>query len=304
MTDWTRNFRVGADEIERSFSPAVVRLVDGDDAEWSRVVQRQSTKLRKAARPPLLKRIFARQRSEQAVKQIYNRQWSPEAALSRLDLTAGTADPIVWRGRRYFANSLGTKRVHLLYLMRLIETLRPRRVLEIGSGTGQNLFILAARFPEIVFTGIELTEAGYRTAEAIREARTLPEALINFSPLPINDATAHRGVLLNQGSAAALPFSDRSFDLVYTVQALEQMESIRHQALSEVARVCAGNVAMFEPFAEWNQEQIRRDRIAARQFFSASIDDLAKYGLRSTVTTDDMPTKNNYGIGLVVAARV
>jgi len=304
MTDWTRNFRVHADEIERSFSPAVVRSVDGEDAEWSTVVQRQSAKLRKAAKPSLLKRMFGRQRSEQAVKQIYNRQWTPEAALARLDLAAGTADPIVWRDRRYFANSLGTKRVHLLYLMRLIEMLRPSRVLEVGSGTGQNLFILAAQFPDIAFTGIELTEAGYRTAEAIREAETLPEALRNFSPLPINDAAAHRGVQLNQGSAAALPFPDRSFDLVYSVQALEQMESIRHQALSEIARVCTGHVAMFEPFAEWNQTPIRKDRIAARQFFSGSTEDLAKYGLRCVLTTDDMPTKNNYGIGLVVAARI
>jgi hypothetical protein len=59
---------------------------------------------------------------------------------------------------------------------------------------------------------------------------------------------------------------------------------------------------MFEPFADWNATQERRKTISERGLFTASIDDLPQYGLEPVFATPDMPTKLNYGIGLVVAS--
>jgi methylase of polypeptide subunit release factors len=77
--------------------------------------------------------------------------------------------------------------VHLIFLMRLIEKLQPTHVLEVGSGMGLNLCILAARFPNIRFTGIELTTAGDEVARAFRAMPKLSKQFVEFSPLPLLD---------------------------------------------------------------------------------------------------------------------
>ncbi|ARQ00717.1 hypothetical protein CAK95_17720 [Pseudorhodoplanes sinuspersici] len=92
----------------------------------------------------------------------------------------------MWRNRQFFAHGKGTKRVQLLYLMRIIEALMPNRVLEIGSGMGQNLMMLAALFPETRFTGIELTQQ-YEAALALKAHPEFPPELVRFSPLPLRD---------------------------------------------------------------------------------------------------------------------
>ena len=65
----------------------------------------------------------------------------------------------------------------------------------------------------------------------------------------------------------ALP--DASQDLVFSVQALEQMESIRERALSEMARVSRKYVVMFEAFRDWNATGLHRDCIVGKNYFQA-----------------------------------
>jgi ubiquinone/menaquinone biosynthesis C-methylase UbiE len=278
------DLNISRDDVLRAFAPAVRTKVIGHSEEWDRGV---AAFVKKESSP-----------KPKNVRQTYEKKWSDAA--SRYDLSAGK-DLIVWGDERFIAHSRGTKRVHLLYLMKLIDQTRPKTVLEVGYGTGANLFILAGRFPDIEFSGVELTQSGYDLASAIQSGE-LPEPIERFSPEPLRDPSAHCRVTLLQGSAENLPFPAKSFDFVYTVQAIEQMESIRSRALCEIARVCAGHVAMVEPFADWNATPERRKTISDRRLFSASVNDLPRYGLRPVFATSDMPTKLNYGIGLVVAS--
>ena len=67
----------------------------------------------------------------------------------------------------------------------------PRRILEVGTGTGSGAAIIHARFPDAELTGVDLSE------EMIKRARAhLPDATFQVA------------------DAAALPFPDASFDLV------------------------------------------------------------------------------------------
>jgi len=167
------NFVIDPVEAEAAFAPAVRRVVHADDPEWAALEARASRHRPFAG----WRHIFSR-RSEDQVREIYERKWSEmDLLLHRLELSDGEGEPMIWSGRRYIAHSRGSKRVHLLYLMRLIECLRPKRVLEVGFGTGINLFILAARFPEVVFAGVELTEAGNLAAQRIRAQPSLPESV-------------------------------------------------------------------------------------------------------------------------------
>jgi ubiquinone/menaquinone biosynthesis C-methylase UbiE len=72
----------------------------------------------------------------------------------------------------------------------------PRRVLDVGTGTGLVAFAISARFPEADIVGVDLSED--MVAEARR--KTPPEL-------------ASR-IRFDQADAARLPFADESFDLV------------------------------------------------------------------------------------------
>jgi ubiquinone/menaquinone biosynthesis C-methylase UbiE len=67
----------------------------------------------------------------------------------------------------------------------------PRRILEIGAGTGSGAAILKARFPEAAVTGVDLSPEMVRIAQA---------------KVP--------GVTFEPADASRLPFPDGSFDLV------------------------------------------------------------------------------------------
>ena len=110
-----------------------------------------------------------------------------------------------------------------------------------------------------------------------------------------------RAIQWVEADAAKMPFADASFDLVFTALALEQVESIRARALAEVARVSSGHVAMVEPFRDWNADGARRALIVGKEYFAASIADLAAYGMEPELVIANMPTKLAMGVGLVLA---
>jgi SAM-dependent methyltransferase len=184
--------------------------------------------------------------------------------------------------------------------MRVIALLKPTSVLEIGCGNGVNLFVLAGRFPEIRFTGIELTEGGVAALNSVRALNKVSDTVRQFSPEPMADPSPFKRIAVLRGNAAALPFRNRSFDLVFTSLALEQMEEIRVEALGEIRRVARTYTAMVEPFREWNESGSQRDYIIANDYFSGRIADLPGVGLEPLLATVDMPTKLTFRPGLVV----
>ena len=188
-----------------------------------------------------------------------------------------------------FASDVGGTRFRQLLLIRIIERVRPRSVLEVGCGNGINLILLAGRFPAIRFAGVELTEAGHRAARALQEQGVLPAGMADYAPLPLADPTAFRRIDFRQGNATRLPFEDGAFDLVITVLALEQMERVRAQALAEIARVTARHSLMIEPFRDVNQAFWPRLNVLRRDYFRGRIDDLARYGLVPVLALGDFP---------------
>jgi SAM-dependent methyltransferase len=189
------------------------------------------------------------------------------------------------------ASSRAGARARLLILMRAIDFLRPRTVLEVGAGNGLNVLLLACRFPEIRFAGLELTAGGVAMARGVQAEPTLPLPLQRFAPEPLRDVSAHRGVELHQGSAARLPFGDSAFDLVYSSLALEQMEEVRRDALAEMARVSAAHTMMLEPFLECNAEGLPHDYLVAYDHFRGAVSELPGFGLDPLVVTDDVPSE-------------
>lgn len=95
--------------------------------------------------------------------------------------------------------------------------LEPRRILDLGSGTGAALPALAQRFPDAEVVGLDLTPAMLHAA-----ARRL--------------ASAGSGALLVCADAGRLPFADESFDLVFSSLAIHWSPDL-DGVLREVRRV-------------------------------------------------------------------
>jgi SAM-dependent methyltransferase len=105
----------------------------------------------------------------------------------------------------------------------LAATERPRRVLEVGCGEGIVLAELATRLPGTRFDGLELDEA------------SLEQARVRCP-----------GAGLVRGDACALPFGDRSFDLVVCLEVLEHLPEPAH-ALRELRRVARSGCLLSVP---------------------------------------------------------
>jgi ubiquinone/menaquinone biosynthesis C-methylase UbiE len=279
---------VARPEVERLFAP----FAKVDDEAWQ---QRFAKRNRKVWRQYLKRRLFGwrrhAQRLKTAVAREYGDEWlSIDHRSYSLDAAPGKQSLWQWGSQRTLASNRGGTRVRQLLLIRLLEHLKPKRVLEVGCGNGINLLLLAGRFPETQFTGIDLTSEGPAAAQRVQQQNELlPTHLQTFAPLSLEDPSAFKRITFQTGDASALPFAENSFDLVITVLALEQMERIREQALNEIARVSAGHAFMIEPFREANESGIARRYVVARDYFRARITDLPAHRMTPLWATTDMP---------------
>lgn len=298
MTDLA--VRISDKEIEEAVSPFVTAWLDGRSPRWRQEVRAMAKRQKRARlRQLILKPLGKFRRSQHAVAVNYTTQWAKrpfDLQLSR----HGAVVPCRWQDRGMYARAVSIKRVHLLYMMRVLEELKPARVLEVGCGNGLNLFVLAARFPGTRFVGLELTEGGTTAVANVKRQPQLPAPVVEFSPEPLSDLTPFRRIGVVRGSAEHLPFPDSSFDVVLTSLALEQMEEIRAGALAEIARVARRHTVMVEPFYDWNSAGHERDYIVANDYFAARIADLPGFGLEPIFATDNMPAKLTNRPGLVV----
>ena len=275
-------------EVERLFAP----FIKVDDAAWQ---HRFAKRNRKIWRQYLNRRLFGwrrhTQRHKTAVAREYSDEWlGIDHRSYSLDATPGKRSLWQWGNQLYLASNRGGTRVRQLLLVRALDFLKPKRVLEIGCGNGINLLLLAGRFPETQFTGVDLTREGIAAAQRVQQqSELLPPHLQACAPLSLQDPAAFKRVTFQTGDASALPFEPKSFDLVITVLALEQMERIRDQALNEIARVSAGHAFMIEPFREANAGGITRRYVVARDYLRARIADLPSHGMTPLWATEDMP---------------
>lgn len=296
------NLQVSREEIFSAFEPFVHRRFRSSDIRWKRRVFRSwRKKFLEYWQHKIFKRLNTSFGGRQyKVKNTYENFWGSTETGTHLS-TKGKTTPCLWGEDRMLARGIGTKRVHLLLLKRALEAVKPESVLEVGSGYGINLFVLAGYFPEIHFSGVELTRHGVLAAQKIGRMSSMPKEIIDFAQDHILDTAAHRRVNFSQGSAMQLPFPDNSFDVLYTVLALEAMEEIRHLALRELSRVARKYVIMIEPFLDFNDGGIRYYYHTSHQYFRGKIDELKQDGLDPLVVYSDIPHKIRLWPALVIA---
>jgi ubiquinone/menaquinone biosynthesis C-methylase UbiE len=207
--------------------------------------------------------------------------------------TNGRVNSYDWRSEGIKAHFWGMKRGHQRLLWRCIRALHPASVLEVGFGNGLNLLALSTAFPVVRWAGIELSPGGVARAKEMQQLPELLPEIASFCSWPNEAPHAYRGIDFCEADARQLPFDDCSFDLVFTLLALEQMESIRDAAIAELARVSSKWVVMIEPFTDFNQDRLRRTYARAKGFFSLGLRDLKRFDLTPVFVVDDIPHKND-----------
>src|SRR5690606_29795259 len=141
------------------------RRVETGDAEWDAILRRRKKRiLRNNLRRVALGWLPQHQRRDAAVVDEYTRVWRTGYGAYDPAHPPGRYSPWHWGEERLLASDFGGARFRQLMLVRVIERLKPRRVLEVGCGLGIHLILLACRFPEIQFAGVELTGEGHNAA--------------------------------------------------------------------------------------------------------------------------------------------
>ncbi len=295
--------RLTDDELREVFHRHTARRFGVGDPEWTELVESQRKKQgKRRLKQAVLGSITSRfTRSQEKVKSSYEDSWDGTSAIDQV--SAENLDLCEWREEGAVTRAPATPAVHHLLLARALEALRPKTVLDVGSGNGMHSFLLASLFPDVAFHGAELTRAGIAEAEKIQALPSLPKEIEEFASGPVADPRAFQRIEFHQASAADLPFDDGAFDVAYTSLALEQMEEIRDVALASVARVARRYAVMVEPFRDFNTEGIRHDYVRSRDIFSARIEDLPAFGLHPVHVLSDIPCKVTLGVGLVIAEK-
>lgn len=301
-----KEFAVEDALIYTLFAPHIREEFDISDPAWQERAAQEISK-RTLGKLQWLRRMIhtGRNTAEQAkVREVYDNHWMLAESLEQyVESLNGRSLAIEWQQRGFIASPQILRQVHILYIMKAIETLGAKKILEVGCGNGNAILTLAARFPQVSFSGVELTASGIKIAHAAQAIPELPPGLANNSPLPARDLSAHQRAELRVGDARALPYSDRSFELVYTRLALEQMEQIREQALSEIFRVADRAVVLVEPWRDYNMSQHARAYIRRAGYFAGRIKHLEKLGFHVVFETKDIPQKVQFVAGPVVALR-
>ena len=294
-------------EIDAAVRPFITRRMAVSSAEWREIYQREARKQRKIYRKQKWRSMLPwrkQARPQTLVSDHYDTHWTKIPWPKTNEPNPEEKGVVsIWDEEGILIRRYGRKRAHHLLFARLVRELKPRTALEVGCGNGINLLIMATLFPEIQWTGVELTEAGVQVGKSIQRQRELPAVLREFSSEPIVDATAHQRVTMRQGDASQLPFREKEFGSVFSFQALEQMQSIRDKAVSEMARVASKYVICTEPFAEWNQSKIQKHYMGARGYLNLSVEELPQFGLKPFLVFGDWPHKLASGVGLVAAEK-
>lgn len=291
---------VGAGDLEAAIQPFSAL----DESSWASAVRLRKARLLRRIGKRLLRKLKGRgDRDKTRVSAEYEAVWSAGYERYDTDRTPDRFSPWLYGSRHFLASAAGAARFRSILLGTVIRKLNPASVLEVGCGNGINLFLLAGAFPNVSFSGLELTETGHAVAIMLQNEPELPRHLVNYAPLPLLDNQAHRRISFTRGDATHMPFQDGAFDLVFTVLSIEQMQRIRDQALKEVVRVSKKFVLNLEPFREVNRGLWRRLNVISRDYYRGSIADLAEYGLEPVWATADFPQELMLGSCFVLSRK-
>jgi SAM-dependent methyltransferase len=245
-------------------------------------------------------RSRAAPRDRGIVADIYSREYEPGTA-EFVRERAGRRDVFLIGRRPVCVDGWFTFAYRAELLARALRAAGARRALEVGSGRGLLLGLLALRLPELELEGIDLAGAGVaRSRELAAEPPSELLQLAGLDALSRAQEDALARLRFHEGDAVDTPFAEKSFDVSFTCLALEQMPQSVPDALREMSRVTRDYCVFLEPFAEANGP-LGLAQLRTLDYFRGRYRELSEYGLDPVYFTRAIPQKVRFKTGLVVA---
>jgi SAM-dependent methyltransferase len=180
---------------------------------------------------------------------------------------------------------VGTDRTSRRYLLdRLVTRLRELlpaeggSVIEFGAGSGRNLLHVAREMPGTLCRGLELTPSTVHHANEIAQGAGLD-------------------VQLSVGDMLQRSIPQRSYDVAFSVHALEQLPRDYAAAIENMMSVARRAVVLFEPVYELFPHSLRGFAARARIYNADHLDGLLHYLRKRSETRIEyakaMPTVGN-----------
>lgn len=243
-------------------------------------------------------------RTKAFVQEGYGAVWRESPAAVRTSAPARTVRD--YRGTLYEVPKAALRKVHLGEMSRALSVLGGvSSVLELGSGNGINLLLLAALHPEIkTWRGVELTPEGVAAAERIWREPPLDD-LSYLTDLPrdvIAGRLANADIKFQQGSILDLPFPDQSLDVAFSRLVLEQLPRDYPVAFREARRVARVGGLFLEEFREAQTNVFQRMQLKNLDYFRASYRAAGRAGWKVRSFARLPMNKVEFSFGLLVCA--
>jgi ubiquinone/menaquinone biosynthesis C-methylase UbiE len=225
-------------------------------------------------------KIFKRNNYSQSQQRkiSYNKHWLNFNNISYFK------KPYCWYifNNEYFLAPAGlTHDIFISLIKSEILKLKPRNVLEVGCGIGLNIFYLAKIFKDIKFTGIDISDHA-----------------INKNNLFLKKNNINN-VKFYCKNAKKLSFKQNTFDLTYTVLALEQMNQIKFKVIREIKSVTKKRIIFIEPFSDINKNLINSFHCKISDYFNLHYNELENFDLLIERKFENFPQRLGLAAGFV-----
>ena len=240
-------------------------------------------------------------RSQNFTKERYERIWNTNQIVQHFDIKSNNYSLYKYK-EIFLAHSCLTTKIQQMLIINQIEKLRPDSVLEIGCGPGITLKLLSDIFLEINFFGIDQSIEGIKYANDQKKNPLNPifKEKLNFQ---FNNTINNPKLKFENQDAKSLKFTDKSFDLVFSNLALEQMDNIKYDVLSEIKRVAKKYIIMIEPFKDLNKTGLRYLHHTSKQYFSLNHTDIKDDNFEIIEFHDQMPALLSLNYGMLILKR-
>jgi SAM-dependent methyltransferase len=208
----------------------------------------------------------------------YNEHWLNFNSISYFK------NPYCWHifNNEYFLAPAGlTQDIFRSLIKSEILKLKPRNVLEVGCGIGLNILYFANFFKDIKFTGIDISNYA-----------------INKNNLALKKNNINN-VEFYCKNAKKLSFKKNTFDLTYSVLALEQMNKIKFKVIREIKNVTKKKMIFIEPFVDINKNLINSFHTKNSDYFNLHYNELENLDLLIERKFDNFPQRLGLAAGFV-----
>lgn len=293
---------ISCDEMLSLIAPYVKEVWDKNDPRAREAIRQRRNGLVHLVLRNLVKQIKdgTRSRTGQMVGKFYeeaysNRTFSGYAVGTRYD-TYLLGDKVVK------LTGMGNYRAKSRAIERVFDIVKPQSVCEAGCGRMKNLAYFATKFPDVRFSGFDISHNAIDTSCSIQQLDTLDLRLPERPNLLSSEEMERvRRIKLFQADAANLDMiPDKAFDVTYTMSALEQMHSVLPEVLRELRRITRHYVVFCEPFRDVNGI-LEKLYLWSDNYFRADVAFVERHGFRCINLLDCLPKKPTFKDAVLIA---